>query len=198
MLGLKYVGNREEGISLLLYRSYKTVSIGPKKPYHFTVKDNTSLEARHYYEGLGNLGVRIVDAEEDLDSKSAPATRTQKLEAETDKQIDVQTPIPTEEDKKAAAEVVAQSAETKATNDEGESTVVSQEVIPTSVDSSLFAEMSDAELSEYMEMNYNRDQIKDLISQLGVDITVGRKSEATLINDLVSNHKAELVAHLSK
>ena len=29
MLGLKYIGNREEGISLVLYRSYKTVSVTP-------------------------------------------------------------------------------------------------------------------------------------------------------------------------
>ena len=198
MLGLKYVGNREEGISLLLYRSYKTVSIGPKKPYRFTAKDNTTLEARHYYEGLGKFGVTIIDAEEDLNAKAAPAARTQKLEAEVDKQIDVQTPIPTEEDKKAAAETIAQATEDEATGDEGESTVVSEEIIPTAVDSSLFADMSDAELSEYMEMNYDKGQLKDLISQLGVDITVGRKSETTLISDLVSNHKAELVAHLSK
>lgn len=198
LLGLKYLGNREEGISLLLYRSYKTVSVVPKKPYRFTERDNTTQEARHYYEGLGKLGVSIIDSEEDFKVNAAPAARTQKLEAEVDKQIDVQTPIPTEEDKRAAAESIAQLAETDANSDNGEPRVVSEEIIPSAVDSSLFADMSDAELSEYMEMNYDKDQLKDLISQLGLDINVSRKSENTLISDLVSNHKAELVAHLSK
>lgn len=197
MLGLRYIGNREEGISLLLYRSYKTVSISPSKPYRFTARDNTSIEARHYYEDLSKLGVSIIENENELEPKSVATNRTQKLEAELDKQIDVQTPIPTEEDKRSAAELIHPST-SESTDDESEPTIVSEEVVPTTVDSNLFAEMSDSELSEYMEMNYDRGQLKELISQLNVDIPVGRKSETTLINELVSNHKAELVTHLSK
>lgn len=189
MLGLKYVGSREEGISLVLYRSYKTVSVTPRKPYRFTPKDNVSDEARHYYQGLSHLGIAILDNPADAGITSDSATRTQKLEVESDVQVDVQAPAKTESE---ATEAVATQVD-----DQPEAAVESQDV-DAPVDKGLFAEMSDAELSEYLEMNYNRDQLKSLISDLGVDINVGRKSESTLIGDLVNNHKAELVAHLSK
>lgn len=195
MLGLKYVGNREEGISLLLYRSYKTVSITPRKPYEFTPRDNVSLEARHYYEGMKNLGINIVDDPAELGKASNATNRTQKLEAETDVQVDVQTPIPSEEDKLTAEPTVTEAPQAEV----AESAEGSAEVGETpTADASLVSEMSDAELSEYLEMNYDKNQLKTLISDLGVDITVGRKSESTLISELVNNHKAELVAHLAK
>lgn len=189
MLGLKYIGNREEGISLVLYRSYKTVSVTPRRPYRFTPKDNVSEEARHYYQGLSHLGIAILDNPADAGITSDSATRTQKLEVESDIQVDVQAPAKSEAEAPVAAEPKANQPEVTA--DESQD-------VDAPVDKSLFAEMSDAELSEYLEMNYNRDQLKSLISDLGVDINVGRKSESTLIGDLVNNHKAELVAHLSK
>lgn len=193
MIGLKYTGKREEGLSLILYRSYKTVSIAPKRPYHFTEKDDTSLEARRYYEKMSGLGVAVMDELTQI-KDPAPAVRTQPLEAEVDKQIDVQAKIEEPIDpEKVAAPADADSAEVEVTED-----AVPGEVIPTNEDSAMVAEMSDAELSEHLEMNYNRDQLKELISKAGIDFNVGRKSEGTIINELVFNHKDKVVAYLAK
>lgn len=194
MIGLQYTGKREEGLSLILYRSYKTVSIAPKRPYHFTERDNTSLEARHYYEKMSGLGVAIMDEPTQAKQGPAPTVRTQPLDAEVDKQIDVQAKV----EEPAVPEKVVANADTNPVEVEVTEDAVPGEVIPTSEDSAMVAEMSDAELSEHLEMNYNRDQLKELISKAGIDFNVGRKAEGTIINELVSNHKDKVVAYLAK
>ena len=73
--------------------------------------------------------------------------------------------------------------------DTGDSTSV--DLTPTSsedlsVDKSAIRSMSSDELSEYLEMNFSRDQIKTLISDLGLDISVGRKGVPTLIGEIVA------------
>lgn len=192
MIGLQYKGNREEGISLILYRSYKTISISPKRPYHFTGRDDTSMEARRYYEKMSKLGVAVLEDPAELDEKDAPTVRTQPLEAEVDKQIDVQAKV--EDSKEPQVADTAQVTEDAAPSEDA----VPGEVIPSESDSSAVAEMSDSELSEYLEMNYNRDQLKELISKAGIDFNVGRKSEGTIINELVSNQRDKVVAYLAK
>lgn len=194
MIGLQYKGNREEGISLILYRSYKTISISPKRPYHFTGRDDTSIEARRYYEKMSKLGVAVLEDSTEADEQDAPTVRTQPLEAEVDKQIDVQAKANDAKESQVAANATVQEGENSTPSEDA----VPGEVIPSESDSSAVAEMSDSELSEYLEMNYNRDQLKELISKAGIDFNVGRKSEGTIINELVSNQRDKVVAYLAK
>lgn len=176
MIGLTYTGPREEGISLILYRSYKTIKIRPGQVYKFTVKDDVSELAKRYYLKLRNLGVKIIESP--VDTAELPPvseTRTEPPIAETDKQVDPQTPLPSQEDIQASAEISA-----------------------TEADSTSFSEMTEAELSEYLEMNLSRDQIKKMISETGMDITVGKKSESTLINAIIANYRDQAIAYLNK
>lgn len=193
MIGLAYTGHREEGISLMLFRSYKTVTISKRNPYRFTQRDNVSAEAFNYYNGkCKKLGIKVITDPSELAPTSTATTRQQKLEAEIDKQVDVTTPAKEEE--------VVTSA-----NNEISGTSVPESEVETEVGSSASdtpaaqaAEMSDAELSEYLDLNFDKQGLKDLISAIGADISVGRKNESTLINELVSNHKDAVVAHLQK
>ena len=45
-------------------------------------------------------------------------------------------------------------------------------------------------------MNYDKQGLKELISAIGAGISIGRKNESTLINELVSNHKDAVIAYL--
>lgn len=189
MLGLLYTGHREEGISLMLFRSYKTVTISKRNPYRFTARDNVSQEAFNYYNSkCRSLGIKVATSPEELTPTSKATVRNQKLEAEIDQQVDVTKPVEEEVTPPAPPAEVAEEHE-EAEVEPGQST--------SSTDASQLAEMSDAELSEYLDMNYDRQGLKDLISTLGVDVNVGRKGESTLINELVSGHKDAVVAYLS-
>ena len=194
MLGLKYIGDREEGISLMLYRSYKTISVSKRNPYQFTPRDNVSQEARNYYESkCRKLGIRVIDDASELVKSPVRAVRTQKLEAEIDKQVDVQKPV--EDESQVTGPVTPENPEL---TENSSDTQVETGNASSEVDISLISEMSDAELSEYLDINFNKDQLKGMISAIGAEINVGRKSESTLINELVSNYKNDVVSYLSK
>jgi hypothetical protein len=212
MLGLKYIGDREEGISVMLFKSYKSVRLSARQPYAFTHKDNTSIEAQRYYDKFRKLGIATTDNPEDLLVGKSRLVRVQKLEAENvtleesiilkeeqgedleDDNLtnDEQSPVVEENQVNTESQL-----EDKGADDTPDNTnqVVNTE---STTDSNLISEMSDGELCEYLEMNYNRDQLKDLIGRIGADISIGRKSESTLVSDLVHNHKDKLIAHITK
>lgn len=189
MIGLVYTGHREEGISLMLFRSYKTVTISKRKPYRFTERDNISQEAMNYYNvRCKQLNIKVVTDPAELQPTSTATTRKQGLEAEKDKQIDVQTPAITDPPVPADPPVA----------DSEDQEEVEAELGSTSSNTSSdqLAEMNDAELSEYLDMNYDKQGLKELISAIGAGISIGRKNESTLINELVSNHKDAVIAYL--
>lgn len=189
MIGLVYTGHREEGISLMLFRSYKTVTISKRKPYRFTDRDNTSQEAMNYYNvRCKQLNIKVVTDPSELQPTSNATTRKQGLEAEKDKQIDVQIPAVTDP---PAPPVPPADPE----DQEGVEAELGSTSSNTSSDQ--LAEMSDAELSEYLDMNYDKQGLKELISAIGAGISIGRKNESTLINELVSNHKDAVIAYLN-
>lgn len=193
-IGLKYVGTREEGIMVMLFRSYKTVKITKNHPYRFTDKDRFDYEAINYYKRLCKLGLDIIYQESDFDVKfdKKHEVRTEPLAAETDVQIDPTQLPKTNKD---------QMSDNLADNEEfGENTSVITEdtddnnitdLDPNSsedllVDKSYIRSMSHDELSEYLEMNFSKDQIKTLISDLGLNISVGRKGIPTLIGEIIT------------
>lgn len=189
MIGLVYTGHREEGISLMLFRSYKTVTISKRKPYRFTERDNISQEAMNYYNvRCKQLNIKVVTDPAELQPTSTATTRKQGLEAEKDKQIDVQTPAITDPPVPADPPVA----------DSEDQEEVEAELGSTSSNTSSdqLAEMNDAELSEYLDMNYDKQGLKELISAIDAGISIGRKNESTLINELVSNHKDAVIAYL--
>ena len=58
------------------------------------------------------------------------------------------------------------------------------------------ANLTDGELSEYLEMNYSTEYIKTMVSSVDSTIRIGRKSVSTLISDLIPSHKDEVVSYL--
>lgn len=220
-IGLKYIGKREEGISVMLFRSYKTVKINKFQPYRFTSRDLVSTEAINYYNRLANLGLAIITDEEDfkVGSNRRIAVRKEPLAAETDVQIDPTQAPKTVEDQMAddltqnaevPADVNVTPAEADTSDAEDETPVEGEEdegadsVVPTtsedfSVDKEAIRAMSSEEISEYLEMNFGRDQLKSLISELGLDISTGRKGVPTLVGEIVAAAELDsLINYLSK
>ena len=212
-IGLKYVGNREEGISVMLFRSYKTVKVNKIQPYRFTIRDIVSPESINYYNRLANLGLAIITDEDDfkVGSKRRIEVRKEPLAAETDVQIDpAQTPKTAEDqmpDDLARNDVPttaddsdSQDADHTITPDEAENDSVApntSEEFP--VDREAIKSMSAEEISEYLEMNFSKDQLKSLISELGLDISAGRKGVPTLVGEIVAAAELDsLISYLSK
>ena len=193
-IGLKYIGRRAEGIMLMLYRSYKSVRINKQHPYRFTKKDRTDQEACNYYNRLKNLGVDIIYQDNDfkIDPKAVAEVKDEPLAAELDVQIDTtQKANPVEEtEAKPVSEEISES-----------NLEVTSEVIhnPGNADKPEFKSMSESEIAEYLEMNYNKDQLKTVINDLGLDIQIGRKSASTLVENIISSADINaLVDYLSK
>ena len=62
--GLQYVGNGH-GLSVMLYGSYKSVTVTWDRPYHFTQRDNISDEAKKYYlKNYRPLGIKLIEERE--------------------------------------------------------------------------------------------------------------------------------------
>ena len=192
-IGLKYVGNREEGIMVMLFRSYKTVKIHKRHPYRFTNKDRSDAEACNYYKKLSNLGLALVYQESDLSVEfdSKHEVRTEPLAAEVDVQIDPLQVAQTPEDQMSVD--LAGSAESPESDEIIGSTVTPSESNDLAIDKSTIKLMSPAELSEYMEMNFSKDQLKTLISDLGLDISAGRKGVPNLISEIMSTADTDVL-----
>lgn len=198
MIGLKYVGAHEEGIRVMLYKSYKTVPLRKDLPYTFTPVDDTSKEAENYYKQLKGQGVETTDNPEDLvvkGSRQNPVKRVQIPEALMD--------IPKDEPEVTAPESEdIQLDEVKVdgtvTSDEvGATEETKQQVINLEVNPDELEGMTDAELAEYLDMSLDRDQIKDIIEKCEMDISVGRRGKSSLISDILENYKDKLVEYLT-
>lgn len=190
MKGLVYTGELEEGIDLMLYKSYKTVHLSKIRPYIFKNTDDMSEDAQKYYWKLGvKLGFRPTD---DLSELKQPS-RFQLLKA---RRVD---PMIVELDKEVTKSVdQAIDNSSDMIKDEVPHEVdhidTTTEVVTESTNSNEnYADMSDAELSEYLDMNYDTDQLKSIATTLGVNNN--RRSKSNVINDLIGT-KDELVKYL--
>lgn len=82
--GLQYFG-KGNGISIVLYKSYKSVILSWNKPYKFTSLDITSQEAKEYYiNNYHQLGVRIVEEFEKNKEKETKKNTRDKNEVEVE------------------------------------------------------------------------------------------------------------------
>lgn len=217
ILGLKYIGNREEGTSIMLFKSYKTIMVSKNHPYRFTGRDIVSIEAANYYSRLRNLGVSIITDESDFDVRIGRRfeVRQEKPAFEKDVQVDVTREPGKPEDQMSEVEPGTEEAssgeltadvsaepdqlnppqmndpEQVPENPEGFTSsateVVTKENPDFPVDKTAIREMGPSELGEYIEMNLNRDQIKSMITDLQLDIAIGRKSSPTLIGEIISS-----------
>lgn len=195
MIGLKYVGDHEEGIRVQLFRSYKTVLLRKYLPYAFKDTEDTSREAENYYKKLRKLGVETTDDPDDLIIKGTrrnPPKRVQVPEA----LIDI--PKPEDQVNEPETPVVDSPA-----NDATEVTNAPEDNTPEGVqipdlDNETLNEMSESELSEYLDMNFDRDQIKELIDKCEMDITPGRKGKSTLISEIMESYKDRVLEYLAK
>lgn len=229
VIGLKYTGKREEGISVMLFRSYKTARITKSRPYRFTEKDRVDAEACNYYNKLAHLGLALITSESDFPVKVGRRAEVRKepLAAEIDVQLDPtakpETPadamgsgLPPEEHENEnldqtqdAEDETADDAENNETHDadESENDVdnsddaedISHTPSEFSVDKEAIKSMSASELGEYLEMNFTRDQIKTLISDLDLNISVGRKGVPNLVGDILASASTDtLISYLCK
>lgn len=214
VLGLKYVGKREEGIMVMLFKSYKTVRITKAKPYKFTERDRVDEEACNYYKKLtSKLGIALITDEKDFSIKlgHSAEVRNEPMAAETDVQIDPTASAATPDDQvdinqEISGDQELDSSSSSNTTNEASSEVEGEGKVSTPVTSSdsvvdreAIKLMSAAEISEYLEMNFSRDQIKSMIEELSLDISIGRKSTPNLIGELVAATELDkLVDYLCK
>lgn len=170
--GLKYIGHSKFGVSLMLFNSYTKVDVLPNAPYYFKPEDNQSDEAIEFYKRIRvSVGVELFSDSKDTTEKVVPEANSA-TEVATDKVT--HTP---EVDKDEAKEEVTKEAVSDTTNNE-------------------LANLTDGELSEYLEMNYSTEYIKAMVSSVDSAIRIGRKSVSTLISDLIPSHKDEVVSYL--
>lgn len=217
MKGLRYIGDHEEGIRVMLFRSYKSVLVTKHQPYTFTANDDVSTEAENYYHKLGSLGVVPTSDEADLvpeSNRRAPAKRVQLPEvvveseqiaaqtkdAEIEEELtpeDLAPPVAKDSSELTNPEVT--NSEVTNNEDTAAETTTSSSVEGSNIDVTpdMFAEMTDGELGEYVEMNFERDQIKEIIETLQLDITPGRKGKGTLINEILESGRDKLVQYLA-
>lgn len=173
MLGLVYRGTHEEGVRVMFYKSYKTVLLQRHRPYAFNESDDTSKEAENYYRRMGKLGVHVTNDYKELGiapSNANPPKRTEPLEVEKEieksKKVETKVEVPTEES------------------------------VSTPIDTTKLSEMNDAELSEYLDMTFDEDKIKEIAKEL--DINTRRKDKSAIIGLILESNKDQLIAYLSK
>lgn len=155
----------------MLFNSYTKVDVLPNAPYYFKPEDNQSDEAIEFYKRLRvSVGVELFTDSKDTPkvvSESNPTTEVNTEEV-------TQTP---EVAKETVTEEVDKEAVSDTTNNE-------------------LANLTDGELSEYLEMNYSAEYIKAMVSSVDSTIRIGRKSVSTLISELIPSHKDEVVSYL--
>lgn len=192
MKGLVYTGKFEEGVDLMLYHSYKTVRLAKYHPYVFNESDDTSHEAAEYYTMLGlKVGFKPTDNDDELVTPSAIQLRklkrvqlpeavveAEKLAEESKKEYEAPEleELSKDDMKKEEAKVAKEEEST-------DKDVSKAEEVTTTVTDDNISGMNESELSEYLDMNYDIGQLKEIATALNVNNNRRDKSKA--IRDLL-------------
>ena len=172
MIGLRYTGNKRNGISLVLYRSYKTVSLTPIDNYKFSDSDNVSAEAKKHYESLNkppyNLKIEVV-MDEELSVHTEDGPKDSGNNHGTDNGT---VNIPNDPDNPAEP------------TQDGEAP-------------SDLAAMSDSEFAEYLEMNLDIDKLKSIVAIVNPEADTSRKRSAALVKLIIEAGKDKALEALN-
>ena len=197
MIGIKYVGARPHGVSVIMYRSYKKFTVAPNKPYEFTKYDDISYEARNYYRRIARslkLEVLVEGQEDELavlhkknHRRVHPAPTSVEVHHTYTAEVHNDAPVHHEEDAEShTAEHTEQPAVTIKSN------------LIEALGEHKVAELNDSEIAEFVDNHTDDQSVKDMISEMGIDYKPGRKSKGSIVADLIGSYRNELVAYLTK
>lgn len=181
LVGLRYTGNKKNGISLVLYRSYKTVTLTPLDPYRFTASDNTSLEAVRYYQRQHNLGIEVIlDKELSVHKSAGPVDEGNNHVAKEETPVVIPNDPPNEQKQEAIPAEVTD-------------TPVDIPAQPTA-DGINLAEFTDNELAEYLDQNFDKAKLYEILLKIEPETTMNKNSRTTtIIRALMSKDKTKVI-----
>lgn len=193
--GLTYVG-RGNGVSVELYKSYKSVVVSWNKPYEFSAKDIRSDEAKSYYErNFHRLGIRVIEGlEQDTEPEQMPTEHLDEGKVEVVETLET----PDTEVKEAVEEVVDQKEEDDAEEETDEPKgnadfmTVFKEIYAEYGEDTIRA-LTSSDLGELLDTKFDSDQILEIAHAVSCDL--GRvKKKSKVITMLVEEHLEQLVA----
>lgn len=200
MIGIKYVGARPHGVSVIMYRSYKKFTVAPNKPYEFTKYDDTSYEARNYYRRIARslkLEVLVEGQEDELavlhkknHRRVHPAPTSAEVTHHTTEFHHEEVPVHHEENAES------HTAEHNEHTEQPAVTIKSKLI--EALGEHKVAELNDSEIAEFVDNHTDDQSVKDMISEMGIDYKPGRKSKGSIVADLIGSYRNELVAYLTK
>lgn len=156
---LQYIGEKVNGISLQLYKSYKTITISSLRPiYELTDKDDNSQAAINYYKLNFPSSVKCITENDD----------TPKVNTKVTKEVTEDSDKDTKEDEL--------NKEDKSNKDITEDT------------SSEINELSDEELKSKLE-SVDRSTIKEALENADPELKLGRKSKGTIIDETIEKYR---------
>lgn len=181
MIGLRYTGMKRLGIYLTLYHTYKSIHLTPLDSYKFSPSDNTSADACKYYMNLPrHLCVEVIlDKELSVNTPSGPRDEGNDHSNGNDKEV----VIP--DDPKDKDGNVDQD---KASTDAEVTTEPVDIEIKSEVDGINLSELTDNELSEYIESNLSREQMINLLRTIDANAPIGPKTRSNTLLKLITNH----------
>lgn len=160
--GLQYLG-KGNGISIVLYKSYKSVILSWNKPYNFTSRDITTKEAKDYYiNNYHELGVRLVEetgihTKEEINEKAK-----EKIELESKLNIEDSCIV----------------------------SIVKGILLKTNKETS--QNMDNIDLNTILDENLELNQIKELCKKLNFNYG-NRRSKSKILKELLFSKKLELL-----
>lgn len=200
--GLQYVGNGR-GLSVMLYRSYKSVIVSWDKPYAFTNKDIVNDDAKKYYSrNYGPLGIKLVE-----DNTILPELDASKVEDSAVATVDTKeepTPQPVAEDTSDSevlpAEELAEAKEDQEVASVAEDTSdaaypvlmeilasIKEEYGPETISS-----INESDLCSLLDERLDDERVKELAALVGYSI--GRtKNKYKIISGLASSDLQRVV-----
>lgn len=191
LIGLRYTGVKKNGINLILYRSYKTVKLTPLESYRFSGSDRVTSEAVKYYKGLSKpLQIEVImDQELSVDEPEGPTEDNN--EHSTDNGSVKIPPEITDQDGNTDQKTTVDKSDI--TTDAVASTASTQ------VNGVNVSELSDNELTEYLENNCDKSKLIELLKVLNPDAEFTEKSRQSTITKLIMEcDHSSVVSELSK
>lgn len=207
LIGLQYVGNAN-GITIMLYKSYKTVTVTWDKAYKFTNRDNISENARKYYlKNYMPLGLRLIE-DKDLIKEE---TNSEQLNSPNEDQV-VEYSQPSgeiiseeiesfSEDKKVVEEINSEETEDSATEEPSSYDNSSLNSIVESIvkeyGRDVLESASVSDLGEILDSRMTTDQIKELSKEIGYNYGKTR-NKYKIINAMLESNLQEVITFLLK
>lgn len=183
---LLYIG-KSRCITVDLFASRTSVRISKDHPYVFRSTDILSDEAIKYYKSLKPQGVVLGGCNDDKDEapseKVTPEVDTTEVES-----VEESAETPVEED--ATTEEDTSEPEVEESSDEDEATTeeVTQDETPVEVE--IPSDVTQEELIEYLDLNYDDNTIKDLARDAGVKRVQSAWDKMTTINKILETNVA--------